>query len=152
MFQIAKFISTYFYVGLLPKMPGTWGSIFALPLAWVLYKLGSTTYWVAFLLITLLGVWSSKVYSESVGKEDPDEVVIDEVAGILTVFLLVKPTPLNLLLGLTLFRLIDITKPPPINYFERIPHGVGIMVDDILAGLLTGLILFAFNKFFPNLG
>ena len=151
MFQIAKFISTYFYVGLLPKMPGTWGSIFALPLAWVLYKLGNTAYWFGFLLITLLGVWSSKVYSEAVKKEDPDEVVIDEVAGILTVFLFVKPTPLNLILALILFRVIDITKPPPINYFERIPHGIGIMIDDILAGLLTGLILLGFNKFFPNL-
>ncbi len=148
MFEIARCIATYCYIGLLPKMPGTWGSIFAVPLAWVLYKLGNTPYWVAFIFTTLIGIWASKVYSESVRNEDPDEVVIDEVAGILTVFLFVKPTPLMLVLGLVLFRVIDILKPPPIRWFEKIPHGVGIMIDDILAGILTGLILLFVEKFF----
>ena len=148
MFEVARCIATYCYIGLLPKMPGTWGSIFAIPLAWVLYKLGNVPYWVAFISVTLIGVWSSKVYSERVGKEDPDEVVIDEVAGILTVFLFVKPTPLMLVLGLVLFRFIDILKPPPIGWFEKIPHGVGIMVDDLLAGVLTGVILLSFERFY----
>ena len=148
MFELARCIATYCYIGLLPKMPGTWGSIFALPLAWVLYKLGNIPYWVAFISITLIGIWASKVYSERVKKEDPDEVVIDEVAGILTVFLFVKPTPLMLVLGLVLFRVIDILKPPPIGWFEKLPHGVGIMVDDLLAGVLTGLILLFVEKFF----
>ena len=147
MFEIAKFIATYLYIGLLPKMPGTWGSIFALPLAWLLYKMGNIPYWVTFIGLTLLGTWACKVYSERVGKEDPDEVVIDEVVGILAVFLFVKPTPLNLLLGLLLFRVIDILKPPPINYLERIPHGIGIMADDLLAGVLTGVILWAVESF-----
>lgn len=149
MFWFAKLFSTYFYTGLLPKMPGTWGSLFALPLAWFLYNLGITTYLLSYLFVTLLGVWSSKIYSEAVGNEDPDEVVIDEVAGILTVFFLVKPSPLNLILALLLFRLIDITKPPPINYVEKIPHGIGIMADDILAGLLTGFLLLLVNRFLP---
>ena len=129
-------------------MPGTWGSLFALPLAWALYQMGTIPYLFGFLTVSLLGVWASKVYSERVGKEDPDEVVIDEVAGILAVYLFVKPTPLMLLLGGLLFRVIDITKPPPVNYLERLPHGVGIMADDIAAGLLTGLILYALQRIF----
>ena len=147
MLKLAKCFATYCYIGLLPKMPGTWGSIFAIPLAWTLYQLGKVPYAVAFILVTLLGIWASKVYSESVGNGDPDEVVIDEVAGILTVFFFAKPTPLMLLLGLVLFRVIDILKPPPIGWFEKIPHGVGIMIDDILAGVLTGLILLLVEKF-----
>lgn len=143
MFRLASLIATYFYIGRLPKMPGTWGSLFALPLAWALYQLGTVPYLLGFLTVSLLGVWASKVYSQRVGKEDPDEVVIDEVAGILAVYLFVKPTPLMLLLGGLLFRVIDITKPPPVNYLERLPHGVGIMADDIAAGVLTGLILYA---------
>ena len=148
MLKLAKCFATYCYIGLLPKMPGTWGSIFAIPLAWTLYQLGKIPYAVAFILVTLLGIWASKVYSESVGNEDPDEVVIDEVAGILTVFFFVKPDPITLFLSLILFRVIDIFKPPPIGLFEKIPHGVGIMVDDILAGVLTGVILLSLERFY----
>ena len=151
MFALAKLVATYLYVGLLPKMPGTWGSIFALPLAWVLYQLGQPIYWIGLLIVTLLGIWASGIYSQRVGKEDPDEVVIDEVAGILTVFLFVKPTPVNLILGLILFRVIDILKPPPVDRLEKLPHGVGIMLDDIAAGILAGLILLAVEKVL-NLG
>ncbi|HID79437.1 MAG TPA: phosphatidylglycerophosphatase A [Aquifex aeolicus] len=148
MFAIAKLVATYLYVGLLPKMPGTWGSIFALPLAWFLYQWGITTYLVGLATVTLLGIWASEIYSKSVGNEDPDEVVIDEVAGILTVFLFIKPTPLSWVLGLILFRVVDILKPPPINWVEKIPYGVGIMADDLLAGVLVGVILFAVERIF----
>ena len=148
MLKLAKCLATYCYIGLLPKMPGTWGSIFAIPLAWFLYQLGKIPYVVAFILLTLLGIWASKVYSERVGNEDPDEVVIDEVAGILSVFFFVKPDPLTLFLSLILFRIIDIFKPPPIGILEKIPHGVGIMVDDILAGILTGILLLLLERFY----
>jgi len=146
MFELARCIATYCYIGLLPKMPGTWGSIFALPLAWFLHQLGPIPYLVGFVSVSLLGVWASKVYSERVGKGDPDEVVVDEVAGILAAFLFVKPTPLMLLFGVVLFRVLDILKPPPIGWFEKLPHGVGIMADDIVAGILTGLILLLVGK------
>ena len=148
MLKLAKCLATYCYIGLLPKMPGTWGSIFAIPLAWFLYQLGKIPYVVAFILLTLLGIWASKVYSERVGNEDPDEVVIDEVAGILSVFFFVKPDPLTLFLSLILFRIIDIFKPPPIGILEKIPYGVGIMVDDILAGILTGILLLLLERFY----
>ena len=151
MFSFAKCFASYCYVGFLPKAPGTWGSLFALPLAYVLYQLGIVPYAVAFLAITLLGIWSSKVYSERVGEEDPDEVVIDEVVGILAVFFFVKPTPLGLVLAFFLFRFFDILKPPPVNWLERFPHGFGIMLDDIGAGILTGLTLWGIEKLFPTI-
>jgi phosphatidylglycerophosphatase A len=152
MFSFAKCFASYCYVGFLPKAPGTWGSLFALPLAYILYKLGIVPYTVAYLLITFLGIWSSKIYSERVNKEDPDEVVIDEVAGILTVFFFVKPNPYSLVLAFFLFRFFDILKPPPVNWLEKLPHGVGIMLDDIAAGVLTGITLWGLSKFFPIVG
>jgi phosphatidylglycerophosphatase A len=152
LFKLSKFFATYLFVGLLPKAPGTWGSFFALPLAWLLYKLGTFWYIVLYDLITALGIVSSYIYSKGVGKEDPDEVVIDEVAGILTVFLIVEPSALNLFLGFLLFRLLDITKPFPINRLEKLPYGVGIMVDDIAAGFLTGLLLWGVDRLISQLG
>jgi phosphatidylglycerophosphatase A len=65
------------------------------------------------------------------------------VAGILTVFLIVPPQPWSLIAGFILFRLIDITKPFPIDKLEKLPYGVGIMLDDIAAGAVTGFILYA---------
>jgi phosphatidylglycerophosphatase A len=147
LFKLAKCFATYCYIGLLPKMPGTWGSIFALPLAWLLYKAGTVWYLVAYNLITILGIIASYIYSKEVGKEDPDEVVIDEVAGILTVFLIAPFNLWSAIAGLILFRLIDITKPFPINELEKLPYGVGIMVDDILAGAVAGFLLYAAWRF-----
>ncbi len=152
LFKLAKIYATYFGIGLLPKAPGTWGSLFALPLAWGLYKLGTVPYLVAYDLITVLGIAASHIYSKRVGNEDPDEVVIDEVAGILTVFLFVEPNPWSLFLGFLLFRLFDILKPFPIDRLEKIPYGIGIMLDDIAAGVLTGLLLYLASKIFPVLG
>jgi len=139
----SKCIATYCFVGLLPKAPGTWGSIFALPLAWILHKFGFPIYGLVFSLLTILGIWASHIYSQSVGKDDPDEVVIDEVAGILMVYFFIQPTPVNLILGVILFRILDILKPPPIGWFEKLGGGLGIMADDIVAGLITGLILYS---------
>jgi phosphatidylglycerophosphatase A len=151
--MLHKLIATYFFVGYLPKAPGTWGSFFALPLVWILYRLGLPYYVATLIFITLVGIWASYKTSIELNNTDPDEVVIDEVAGILVTFLFVKPTLLNLLLGFFLFRLIDITKPFPIKQFEKIPYGVGIMVDDLLAGVYAGLILLVLDKYFlPLLG
>jgi len=151
--MLHKLIATYFFVGYLPKAPGTWGSLFALPLAWFLNKLNLTYYVAILLFITSVGIWASYKTASELGNEDPDEVVIDEVAGILVTFLFVKPTFLSLLLGFILFRLVDITKPFPIKKIEKIPYGVGIMVDDLLAGVYTGLILVLLNKYFlPLMG
>ena len=139
----AKVIATYLFSGYLPKAPGTWGTFLALPLVWVLYKLGEPFYVVSLILITFFGVLASDIYSRLSGKKDPDEVVIDEVAGVLVLFLFVKPTFVNLILGAILFRFIDILKPPPVNWFEKLGGGLGIMADDLVAGLIAGIILYS---------
>ncbi|NPB05897.1 MAG: phosphatidylglycerophosphatase A [Aquificae bacterium] len=142
---LAKLLATWFFVGLLPKAPGTWGSAAALPLAWALWKLGPLFYAAFTALLFLLGTWASGLYAERSKKEDPDEVVVDEVVGILTVFFFVQPTPVNLLFGLLLFRFFDVLKPPPVSWFEKLGGGWGIMADDAAAGVLAGLVLYSFQ-------
>ncbi len=142
---LAKLISTFFFVGLLPKAPGTWGSFAALLPVWIFYKPGLFWYSVAGLSLFLVGVWAADLYSKQVGKKDPDEVVIDEVIGVWAVFLFVEPTLVNLLVGAILFRVFDILKPPPIGWFERLGGGLGIMADDLVAGIITGLVLYSFQ-------
>ncbi len=145
--MLHRLISTYLFVGYLPKAPGTWGSLLSIPLIWFLYKLGFPYYLGFYLILFPLAVWASYKTALELNNPDPDEVVIDEVLGMMTVYFFVPPTPLNMVLGFILFRLIDITKPFPIKVFEKIPYGVGIIVDDILAGVYTGLILWLLNQF-----
>jgi phosphatidylglycerophosphatase A len=104
------------------------------------------------LLFTLAGVWAATVDSRRRGREDPGPVVIDEVAGQWLTYLLAAPLlPLEVprylvatvLGGFVLFRLFDILKPWPANRLERLAGGVGIMADDLAAGVYAGLVLLA---------
>lgn len=127
-------ISTFFGAGYISSMPGTVGSIAAYLVALVL----PIPFW-AIALVTVVGGYAAQKYAEDVGKEDPGEVVIDEVAGL---WLALALSPPGLSLGaLFVFRILDITKPFPINRLERLPGGIGIMADDLLAGALSALIL-----------
>jgi len=92
-------------------------------------------------LISFIGVFAAHEVSLSSGLDDPQIVVIDEVAGQLTTFLFVPPTWFNLVSGTVLFRLLDIWKPYPIRRLEPLPKGVGIIADDLLAGVYGNLVL-----------
>ena len=95
----------------------------------------------AICLISLLGVLASANVSRNSGLEDPQYVVIDEVAGQLLTFLLIPVNPLNLVLGTVFFRVFDMWKPLGIRRLESLKGGFGIMADDLLAGLYANLIL-----------
>lgn len=92
------------------------------------------------LIIIALGIWSGNVV-ESIWGKDHNRVVIDEVAGMCITLLWVPVTPLNILIGLFLFRVFDIGKPLFIKRLEHLPGGWGVMFDDILAGIYANLIL-----------
>ncbi|HTH16569.1 MAG TPA: phosphatidylglycerophosphatase A [Magnetospirillum sp.] len=131
----AALAATWFGAGLLPKAPGTWGSLAALPFAWGLAKLGGAPLLLAASLACFLaGWWASAVYVRRTGVDDPSEVVIDEVAG---QWLVLAAAPTDLLayaVGFALFRLLDITKPWPARWADRHVHGgLGVMLDDMLA-------------------
>lgn len=129
--------ATWFGAGLLPKVPGTWGSAAALPLAWVMMSLGGpATLLAAAAACFLVGWWVSAIYVRRTGIEDPREVVIDEVSGQWLVLIAAPLDPLSYLIGFALFRLFDIWKPWPVRWADRrVGGGLGIMLDDILAAL-----------------
>jgi phosphatidylglycerophosphatase A len=144
-------VSLAFGVGLLRPAPGTWGSLAALPLAWALAVLGGP--WVlvgALALVVGLGFWAVGEELRHATDPDPSEIVIDEVAGQWLALVPVVFGAAHAGVGLLalwpgwaaaflLFRLFDIWKPGPIGWADRRGGALGLMLDDLLAGLAAGL-------------
>jgi phosphatidylglycerophosphatase A len=132
----AVLLATWFGVGLLPKAPGTWGSLAALPFAWAITSgLGWPGLAAAILVVFFAGWWAAHRYVTISGIEDPGCVVIDEVAGQWLVLLLTPPDPILYAAGFVVFRLLDIIKPWPACWADRsMTGGLGVMLDDVLAG------------------
>ncbi len=139
--KIMEFISTGFYSGKLPMMPGTWGSILATILALIYWPKNWSVELLLICATFVISVISSDITSKALNDRDPDCVVIDEILGMEITFFLIKVDIWTALIGLILFRIIDIIKPPPINFLERLPGGWGITADDMLAGVFANLIL-----------
>ena len=140
-------LATWFGAGLMPKAPGTWGSMAALPFAWVIGAAGGqVALLIGAILVFGVGCWASNVYLQQFGGEDPGPVVIDEVAGQFLTLAAVAPDPVLFVVGFGLFRLIDIYKPWPVSWADqRVKAGFGIMLDDILAALYAGAGLYLVN-------
>jgi phosphatidylglycerophosphatase A len=142
----AALIATVGGIGRLGRAPGTLGSLVALPLAWAAAYAGVAGLVALAVAAFAVGWWASDVYIRSGRTQDPPEVVIDEVAG-QALTLAFAPMPLGigwLAAGFVLFRLFDIWKPWPVSLVERrLPGGLGIMADDIVAALYAGLVLIA---------
>ncbi len=151
-----RLIATCFGIGKLPGAPGTWASVAAIPLAWGLHAAGG--FWavgLATVALGLLGYWATARTLDGRAPEksgDPPEVVIDEVVGML---IALWPLSIGLgqmgaewhvwpwpgwVVGFLLFRFFDIVKPPPVSWANRIAGPLGVMLDDIVAGVLTALI------------
>lgn len=139
----AALIATWFGVGHLPRMPGTWGSLAALPFAWALATAGGP--WaliVAAALVFALGCWAAGTYARAAGVADPQTIVVDEVAAQWLVLAAAPIDPYWYAAGFMLFRAADITKPWPASWLDaHVGGGIGIMLDDIAAAAyaLAGL-------------
>ena len=131
----AKFIATFFYVGLIPIAPGTFGTLAAVPFFWLISGLPLYAYLSITIALTLVFVWASSITERIYNKRDPGQIVADEVSGYLVTMILVPPTAVNIVLGFILFRLFDILKPPPVRRFEKLPRGWGVVIDDVAAGV-----------------
>lgn len=138
--RLAWWIATAGRVGELPTLPGTAGTFVGTVIA-VLTGAAPGGQGVALAAALLLGWWAIPHVQRRLGRNDPHEIVVDEVAGALVTFLGVPLTPASLLTGFVAFRLLDIAKPPPIRQLERLPGAWGVLADDLAAGLLANLLL-----------
>ena len=143
--RLAALLATVFGVGRSPVMPGTMGTLAAVPLAYAVMGQGAPALWLTTAAVTAAGTWAAGRYCELTGQHDNQSIVIDEVAGYLLTLSLVPRTAANLAAGFLLFRLLDIAKPWPIRVVDRRVHGgFGVMADDLLAGLIgAGLLRLA---------
>ena len=136
--MLERLLCSWFGAGWMKPAPGTWGSAAALPLGWLLWWIGGTpALALASILVFAIGWWASERIVRAEGLEDPSWVVIDEVVGQWLTLLITPPSLLDYLIGFALFRLFDIWKPWPVSWADqKIKGGLGIMLDDVLAGLM----------------
>ena len=147
----AEITATVFYVGYMKPAPGTWGSLAALPLAWLIYMIGGM--WLFLLAIPaayIKGYYATKIMTTGSDDHDPSEIVIDEVVG---QWIALAPViigashagvPITALwpgwiAAFALFRLFDITKPGPVGWADSKDNATGVMLDDVIAGLMAAI-------------
>ena len=140
--ELSEWLATCFKIGYLPIAPGTWGSLVAIIGWWLwLQYLDPLVFIVLIIAIFTIGVFATNTIIDHTGEKDPSRVIIDEVAGQWLGLLILPDGILYIAGAFFLFRFLDILKPWPIRQMEQFPKGWGVMLDDILAGLMTlGLI------------
>lgn len=143
----AHFVALGFGAGLAPKAPGTFGTLVAIPIAFVLHAFGSDAGFIAAIVVLfVVGAWSCEVTGRSLGVPDHGSMVIDEVVAFLLVLFLTGLSPWRIAIAFALFRFFDIVKPPPIRQLDAaLKNGVGVMLDDLLAAGYA-LLVFAIGQ------
>ena len=139
---MATVIATAGGAGYSPVAPGTAGTLVAVVALW-LVPLSTVALLLATAVVTALGLWAGARVERAVGGKDPGVVVIDEVAGMMVSVLAVPRSVPVLVAAFFLFRFFDVVKPPPANRLQALPGGLGIMVDDLIAGAYALLVLLA---------
>ena len=138
----SKIIATVCGIGYFPFAPGTLTSFVCVLLyKFFLHKMDWLYYLMLLTLLFVVGAWASKAQASLMKKEDPRCIVIDEAMGQLVALFLLRPDWILVGLGFVLFRALDILKPFVIKKAEKIPGGWGIMMDDVIAGLITSILI-----------
>ena len=138
--RLCTMIASVFYIGYLPIAPGTLGSLAALALYYFICN--NTIIMSAVILIAIiLGFMTAGKVEKLFGEKDPGEIIIDEFAGMLISLYRMPPTMGYVVTGFLLFRFFDIVKPRPIRNLEKLKGSLGIMSDDLVAGVYTNIAL-----------
>jgi len=141
---------SWFYIGKLPKAPGTFGSLATLPLIYFLFSLHVNIYSLitCIILLYLIAVIVTERVQKQFHLHDPQWIVIDEVIGMLITWSFVMDIePSTIFLVFCSFRMFDITKIWPASYFDKLHHGFGTITDDVISGLYAGIFTFLVHKF-----
>lgn len=147
----AHFIATGFGSGLLKPAPGTWGTLLAgVPIYCILVRLPDVYFWASIVLVTLLGFWACHKCEKDIGVHDHSSIVWDEVAGYLVTMALVTNFHwIWAAVGFAWFRFFDIVKPVPIKQVDQaIGGGVGVMLDDVVAGFYAMGMVYLSQRFY----
>jgi len=132
--------------GLSPKAPGTMGTLAAIPLWLLLNQLPMAIYWLVILVTIIVGVYICGSAAKTLGVHDHSGIVWDEFVGLWIAMAFLPPTLGSVICGFVLFRFFDIVKPWPISWLDKNMHGgVGIMIDDIVAGSFAACLAFYIN-------
>lgn len=132
-----------FGVGRAPVAPGTCGTLLAIPIYLILYSLPFPIYLSIILMLWIVGIYGCQLVSTELQVHDAPSLVWDEIVGFLIAMTGISPNIKTIILGFLLFRLFDIVKPWPISWVDKnIKNGLGIMLDDVLAGVYTNFALF----------
>lgn len=147
--KIERILATLFGVGLIPWAPGTAGSAVAVPVAYGMTRFGLAGQTIFLVVAIVIAAWASDRAWRTAAEEDPGWIVIDEFVGLLLTFYSLHPSGLELVMGFALFRLLDIWKPGPIRAMERFRGAKGILMDDLLAGVIANLCLQGIHLLYP---
>ena len=151
MMGLARMIGTVLGVGYIRPAPGTWGSLVALPWAWLLHVLGGFPLLLLGVIAAFIkGWWATSVMTRDSADHDPSEIVVDELAGqwiaLLPISWAAWSMGLNILVmwpgwiaAFVLFRLFDILKPGPVGWADRRGDALGVMLDDVIAGVFAAV-------------
>ena len=139
----AHLVAFGFGVGLVPVAPGTWGTLLALPIYWLVSpRLAPVEFLLMLVVLFALGVWACEMTGRAIGVSDHGGMVWDETVAFLLVLFFVPATLPWQAAAFLLFRLFDILKPPPIRYYDqKLKNGFGVMLDDLIAASYTLLVL-----------
>lgn len=130
------------YTGYLPKAPGTWGTLVAFPLHFLLIRLSQTGYYASLAIIFVVAVVTAGSAEKILDRGDPSVVVIDEIIGMLIGLIGAPMKTVPLIIAFFLFRFFDIVKPFPAGWADAYLHGgLGIVLDDVIAGIYTLLVM-----------
>ena len=140
--KTVTFLATGGYAGLIPVAPGTFGSAVGLLVAWALSPLGLIASLPVVACLILCSIWIAGRAEKIMGRKDPGCIVIDEIAGIAVTFVGLPFSWMSVVAGFLIFRCLDIAKPFPIRYVEKtLPGGSGVVMDDVVAGVMSNFIL-----------
>ncbi len=142
---IIRFLATGFFVGYSPFAPGTMGALVAF-LLYAILPTSVTFYWVLILCLIIVGTIICHQAEAILGRVDAPEIVIDEICGYFIAMAFLPKSLGLMIVGFIIYRLLDVVKIYPMKRFEIIAGGLGIMLDDIYAGVITNLVLHIIHK------
>ncbi|MBK5255276.1 MAG: phosphatidylglycerophosphatase A [Vicinamibacteria bacterium] len=139
--RLAFVFATGFGSGYSPFAPGTAGSAVGLVFVWGMSMMNLPGQVAAVVVVTILSMISADIVAKSLGLKDPGVIVADEIAGMMVTMIAIPLTLTSVITGFILFRVMDVVKPPPARQFEHFKGGIGVVADDLMAGVYAHLAL-----------